>query len=79
MERRDIGLWCAAGAASRDTGSEYCSYRVAALYSADFVVLLHGPFAGEVCLNAVRYLFVSSFVCLFVTNPHPKRRKKMWK
>ena len=27
-------------------------------YSADFVVLLHGLFVGEVGLNAVRYLFV---------------------
>jgi hypothetical protein len=71
---RDIGVWCAAGASSRDTDSEYCSYRVAALYSADFVVLLvHGPFVGEVYLNAARYLFV----CLFVTNP-PSPQRLRW-
>ena len=66
--------WCAAGAASRHTGSKYCPCRVAAHCSADFVVSLHGPFVGEVCLNAVRYLFL----CLLLTS-HPERRKKTWK
>ena len=60
--------WCAAG------GSKHCSYRVAAHYSADFVVLLHGPFVGEFCLNAVHYLFLRLLLIC-----HPERRKKMWK
>jgi hypothetical protein len=68
METRDICVLPVQQAVTLALNTVRIEWR-AAHYSADFVVLLHGPFVGAVCLNAVRYLLA----CLFVTKP-PSRK-----